>query len=356
MTVSSPSTGNAPHHPPPMMAGFHAASHDGGMPGRGEDGADTYRLLFEALDQGVCVIEMLFDGAGRPFDYRFLQVNPSFTAQTGLHDAVGRTMRSFREDHEQHWFDIYGEVVRSGEPVRFENEAAALGRWYDVYAFRIGAPELRRVGVVFSDITKRRHEEEQIALRTAELGHRMKNMLTVLSSIVRMTRAETVSDYRDILLGRIRALANSQRFLLEARRQHADLAQIVEDEMKAYQAAGEARVTWRGAHATLDPGVAQTVAMALHELATNAAKYGALSTPEGRVAIKWRREADGLLGIRWTEQGGPAIAAAPAREGIGTSIILQGARERRRKGETVFDWRPEGLVCRLAIPVVAVGG
>lgn len=339
---------------PPATASRRAAGHGGDMPVRELDETDTYRMLFEALDQGVCVIEVLFDGAGRPFDYRFLQVNPAFTAQTGLDDAVGRTMRSLRADHEQHWFDIYGKVALTGEPTRFENRAAALGRWYDVYAFRMGAPELRRVGIIFSDITARRQEEELISLQTAELGHRIKNMLSVLGSIVRMSRADNVAAYKDILLGRIGALANSQRFLLEARRQHADLAQIVSDEMTAYQGTDENRVAWTGPDATLDPAVAQTVAMALHELATNAAKYGALSTPAGRVTIEWRPEGDKLLTLRWTEQGGPAIAAPPAREGIGTNIILQSARERTRKEDPVFEWRPEGLVCRLAIPVVAV--
>lgn len=356
MTASAPSLWTTADPPLPAMAGRRTASRGGEALERGEDEADTHRLLFEALDQGVCVIEMLFDNAGRAFDYRFLQVNPAFTAQSGLDDAVGRTMRALRPDHEDYWFEIYGKVVLTGEPVHFENEAAAPGRWFDVHAFRIGAPALRRVGIVFSDITKRKREEERTALRTAELGHRLKNMFTLLTSIVRMTQAETVAGYKKILTGRLRALAGSQRLLLETQRHHADLAQIVADEMEAYQAPGEARVTWSGAHATLDPVVTQTVAMALHELATNAAKYGALSTPQGRVTIEWRQEEDGLLGLCWTEQGGPGITAPPAREGIGTNIILQGARERDRKGETVFDWRPEGLVCRLAIAAVKVEG
>jgi PAS domain S-box-containing protein len=118
-----------------------------------------YRALFEALDQGFCIIEMVFDHQNRPVDYIFVEINPIFEAQTGLHDAAGKSMRSFRPQHDDRWFEIYGRVALTGEPARFEHEAGALGRWYDVFAYRIGNPEHRRVALLFDDITERKLAE-----------------------------------------------------------------------------------------------------------------------------------------------------------------------------------------------------
>ena len=115
-----------------------------------------YRVLFESLDEGFCVIEMLFDTAGRPVDYRFLEANPAFVEQTGLTDAIGRRIREFAPNHEEHWFETYGRVAVTGKPIRFEGIAAALERWYDAYAFRIGQPEERQVAVLFKDVTAER--------------------------------------------------------------------------------------------------------------------------------------------------------------------------------------------------------
>lgn len=128
-----------------------------------------YRTLFSSIDQGFCIIEMIFDERGKPIDYRFLEVNPSFEKQTGLSDAVGRRMREIAPGHEEHWFEIYGRIAVTGEGVRFQNEAAALNRWYDVYAFRIGEPLNRQVGILFDDITERKRAEDQIARLNADL-------------------------------------------------------------------------------------------------------------------------------------------------------------------------------------------
>jgi PAS domain S-box-containing protein len=119
-----------------------------------------FRTLFESMDEGYSVIEMIFDEKNTPSDYRFLEVNPAFEKQTGIKDAKGRLMRQIAPDHEQHWFDIFGRIALTGEALRFENPAAALQRHYEVCAFRIGAPELRRVGIVFNDITHRKQAEE----------------------------------------------------------------------------------------------------------------------------------------------------------------------------------------------------
>lgn len=125
-----------------------------------------YRALFDSIDEGYCVGEVLFDTGGKPVDYVFLETNAAFERQTGLPDVVGKRMRQLAPQHERHWFDTYGRIALTGEPQRFEQPAEALGRWYDVYAFRSGKPEQRQVAVLFNDIGERKHTEA--ALREKE--------------------------------------------------------------------------------------------------------------------------------------------------------------------------------------------
>ena len=149
---------------------------------------DRYRSLFNSLDAGFCVIEMAFNKDGSPRDYRFVEVNEAFVEQTGLHDATGKWMRDLAPDHEAYWFEIYGKVALTGEPVRFEHEATALDhRWYDVRAFRIGPRAARQVAILFNDITVRRNAEQQQVMLNEELGHRMKNSMALVQAIASQT-------------------------------------------------------------------------------------------------------------------------------------------------------------------------
>jgi PAS domain S-box-containing protein len=131
--------------------------------------AGRYRALFDALDAGFCIIEMGFAADGRPNDYRFLDFNQAFAEQTGMPDARGRWISELAPGHEPRWFEIYGRVALTGEPVRFESEAAALGRWYDIQAYRADDPALRRVAVLFNDITARKRAESQLTVLNARL-------------------------------------------------------------------------------------------------------------------------------------------------------------------------------------------
>ena len=137
---------------------------------------ERYRTLFNTLIEGFCIIEVVFDAEDKPVDYRFLEVNPAFEAQTGLHDAQGKLMRELAPDHEAHWFEIYGKVALTGEPARFVNEARALNRWFDVSAYRVGGPESRKVAILFSDITASKQAE--IALQTT-----LQRFYAILSSM-----------------------------------------------------------------------------------------------------------------------------------------------------------------------------
>ncbi len=159
------------------ISGFYCAATDTTEHKQAQEAAlaaseARYRTLFESIDEGFCVLEMLFDDAGAPVDYRFLEVNPAFARQTGLGNPVGRRMRELAPDLEADWYETYGHVAITGEPRRFVKQAAALGRWYNVYAFRFGEPHKRQVAVLFDDVTERRRAEERVrgAFRIRTVG------------------------------------------------------------------------------------------------------------------------------------------------------------------------------------------
>jgi PAS domain S-box-containing protein len=148
-----------------------------------------FRTLFESMDEGYCVAEVIFDAGNRPVDYRFLEVNNAFEKQTGITDARGRLMREIAPEHEQHWFDIYGRIALTGETLRFENPAAALRRYFEVCAFRVGAPELRQVGIVFNDITERKNHDRQRELALAQEAALRKDAETATRALAQTQEA-----------------------------------------------------------------------------------------------------------------------------------------------------------------------
>lgn len=130
---------------------------------------EKYKTLFDSIDEGFCIIEMIFNDQKKPVDYRFLEINASFEKQTGLRDAAGKRMREFAPDHEEHWFEIYGKIALTGESIRFENRAEQLHRWYDVYAFRWGDPDNFQVAIIFNDVSSRKLAEENLLAANKEL-------------------------------------------------------------------------------------------------------------------------------------------------------------------------------------------
>ncbi len=202
-----------------------------------------------------------------------------------------------------------------------------------------------RVSGVTIDITDRKEAEERQALLAREVDHRAKNALALVQSILRLTRAKDVAAYTTAVEGRIKALSRAHTVLSMARWQGADLRGLVEEELAPYRSAD--KVTATGPSALLEPAVAQSLALALHELVTNAAKYGALSSGPGRVALNWELKPGTLL-LQWDETGGPPTKP-PSSPGFGTRIILASV-EGQLGGQAAFDWRPEGLRCVLTVP------
>ena len=299
---------------------------------------DRYRMLFESLDEGCCLIEVLFDAQGRPFDYRFLETNASFEAQTGLRDAQGRTIREMAPAHEQFWFDLYGHVVTSGEPVRTESRAEALGRWFTAYASRVGTAEQRQVIVLFNDITHQKQLEAErerlLALETdarrlaeeasrlkdefiATVSHELRTPLTSMLGWVQMLRAGTVPPERreraletvernarsqaqliDDLLDMSRILSGKLRLEVES----LDLVPLVEEAIDTARPAASARgvrLQSRIAPCGAVAGDPQRLQQVIWNLLSNAVKF----TPRGGQVLVAMACHDATVEISVTDTG-----------------------------------------------------
>src|SRR6516164_5760105 len=204
----------------------------------------------------------------------------------------------------------------------------------------VGASKIAR------DITEQKRNQEQIAILAREAEHRSKNLLATVQATINLSQSHTPEGLKHAIEGRIRALANVHSLFVETRWIGAELSAIATQELAPYCEKDEARVHIDGPQVLLEPNAAQAIAVALHELATNAAKYGALSVAEGRVELKWSHEADERLILRWTEIGGPAVQP-PARQGFGGRVVERMIGQ--LKGKARFDWRPQGLVCELIL-------
>jgi PAS domain S-box-containing protein len=191
------------------------------------------------------------------------------------------------------------------------------------------------------DITHRKEAEERLKLLTDEVNHRAHNLLSVIQATVRITAADTVEEYKTKLEGRIQALGRAHSLIAASRWEGADLQGIVTDELAPYLDGADPRARADGPPVPLDPTSAQSMALLLHELATNAAKHGALSTPAGRVVVEWRRDPTGALALRWVEASGFPVAR-PSRSGVGSRVIARAASQ--LGGKERYDWTPGGLV------------
>lgn len=203
-----------------------------------------------------------------------------------------------------------------------------------------------RVSGVTIDITERKHAEQRQNLLAREVDHRAKNALALAQSIVRLTRGDNVKSYIRSVEGRINALARVHTVLSLSSWQGAEIRGLIDAELAPYSIGDQ--IVLSGSELQLQPATAQTLALALHELVTNSAKYGALSTLSGRLSINWENQ-QGLLRLLWEETGGPPVQE-PTSRGFGTRSVIASIQS-QLGGEARFDWRSEGLLCHLSVPL-----
>ena len=221
-------------------------------------------------------------------------------------------------------------------------------RWC-ICAAAVTSDDGRVTGVsgVTIDITDLKEAEARRELLTREVDHRARNMLAVVQSIVHMTKAPSIGDFVKIVEGRIRALSIAHALLAESRWEGANLDQIISEELAPYCVGDAGRISVSGPQVFLKPATAQTIAMVVHELATNAAKYGALSEGKGKIQLAWDWR-QGVLKLSWQEIGGPPVRPADTA-GYGSKVIAASARQ--LGGTTKFDWRANGLHFEMSMTI-----
>jgi PAS domain S-box-containing protein len=239
-----------------------------------------------------------------------------------------------------------GERIEHFETVRQRKNGSLIAISLTVSPIKDAAGVTVGASKIARDITEQKRAQEQIKTLAREAEHRAKNLLANVQATVKLSRAATPEELKEAIEGRIQALANVHSLFVESRWIGAELTSIAAQELAPYSAKGEGRVRIAGPQVLLEPNIAQSIAVALHELATNAAKYGALSSADGRVELTWTHAADGRLDLRWVETGGPRTQP-PTRQGFGTRIVRQMSAQ--MKGDARFDWRSEGLCCEITL-------
>lgn len=227
-------------------------------------------------------------------------------------------------------------------------------RWLIGRGRRMPAPA-GRLGLILGihmDITVRKEAEARQELLMREVDHRAKNALAVVQAVLRLTRAETPEAFGRAIAGRVSALARAQTLLTRSRWAGAELMAIVRGELAPFIGTAEAtRLAISGPEVTVAPVAAQPLSMTLHELATNAAKYGSLSTPGGGLELSWTVDAEAdRLTLTWVEAGGPAIEGRPRTEGFGARMIRATIQD-QLGGSVAFQWNATGLTCVIALPL-----
>ncbi len=210
------------------------------------------------------------------------------------------------------------------------------------------------MGIVH-DITDQKQSEDMVRLMANEVEHRAKNTLALISAMLRMTKAGSAAELAQLMQGRIRALGNTMGILRKSRWAGADLAEILADSIAPFagpESAHRDSVRLSGPAVHISVEAAQPVSLAVHELATNASKYGSLSVPDGKLDVSWY-ETEGRVHVRWVETGGPPVENAPHHAGFGSKLIVL-LFETQLGGSVTRDWLPTGLVCQISFPLNTV--
>jgi PAS domain S-box-containing protein len=240
-----------------------------------------------------------------------------------------------------------GERVESYETVRRRKDGSEVEVSLAVSPVVDSEGKITGAAKIARDITERKKTERQIALLAREAEHRTKNILSTVQATVNLSKSDTVDGLKQAIAGRLQALASVHRLFVDSRWTGADLRTIVTDELAPYCQTDKSRAQIDGDRVILEPTLAQTLAVVFHELATNAAKYGALSVPEGKVRIDWSRSGGGRLHVRWSETDGPLVSPSE-RGGVGMRV-MRGMVGSHPDSDLLFDWRTEGLSCEVVL-------
>lgn len=319
----------------------------------GEQAFELPPRLFEQLPFAVYVCDR--DGLVLRYNHRAAELWGRAPRLGDPNERFCGSYRMFRPDgsllphHECPMADVLrtGVCVRQQE-VHIERPDGSRGiALVDIDAIKESDGAI--VGAVncFQDVTERKQKDKQLATLAREVQHRSRNLLATVQAAVHLSQSDTAAGLKEVIAGRIQALANANALFEQSNWKGADLRQLITNELLPYCQSEDKRLSIEGQDLSLEPGAAQMIAVAIHELTTNAAKYGALSAPDGRVEITWSRTADKLL-LRWTETGGPPVSP-PERRGFGTGVIDRVVRD-QLKGEIQHQWHPEGLVCEISLP------
>jgi PAS domain S-box-containing protein len=243
-----------------------------------------------------------------------------------------------------------GERIDHFETMRRRKDGSLVSISLTVSPITDGLGRIVGASKIARDITEQKRREEQINLLAREADHRTKNLLALAQATVHLTNGETAAELKSAIEGRLRALANAHTLLAQSRWAGADLRNLALEELSPYCAEDLAgsRARIEGPSLMLEQQPAQAIALALHELTTNAVKYGALSIPSGRIAVSWRLQSGNRLFVRWVETGGPAVTP-PTRKGFGTRVMTRICEQ--LNGELKFDWRADGLICDITIDI-----
>ncbi|HMN51433.1 MAG TPA: HWE histidine kinase domain-containing protein [Xanthobacteraceae bacterium] len=247
-------------------------------------------------------------------------------------------------------------ALESGEPedAELRLKGPSSSRWYDFHVEPLRDAEGRVVGLTCAavDITERKAGEEHLRLLMRELTHRSKNLLAVIQALARQTsrHAGSVDAFLEQFSERLQALSRSHDLLVQEQWHSASLTELIRSQLGHYLDREDSRVTVSGPDVHLKPEAAQSLGLALHEMAVNAAKYGALSVPGGNVSIIWEDSAapDGGITIRWLERGGPPVEQ-PKKHGFGT-IAIQRNLSRALEADVDLNFARDGVACTIAIP------
>jgi len=310
---------------------------------RGEDAMQRLASIVESSDDAIVgknldgIITSWNKGAERVFGYL-------------AEEIVGRSIKTLIPPEYHNEEDAIIDRIKRGqrvehyETIRQRKHGSRIEVSLTVSPIKNAQGKIVGASKIARDISARRKSDAQIALLAREAEHRTKNVLATVQAVVRLTRADTGEEFKTAIEGRVQALANVHALFVESRWSGAGLRNLIVQELSPYTQAGQERAKIEGPDVMLEPGAAQTMAVAIHELATNAAKYGALADPKGRVEVVWSLQG-GRCVIRWSELGGAAVQP-PKDHGFGMRVMENMIKAH---GDVRFDWKPSGLVCEITL-------